>query len=164
MTPRDHVVELCHDLMNKAMQAEAHAAEFDYPSYSTPERVREQALRFYGWTHDLRERVATQVPHIKHWTIHEGDYSQILGVQPTEAATWFVDPPYVQAGRHYSYGSDYVHYPYLAEWCRNLRGQVIVCEQSGADWLPSRDIGAIKANPRSLSLSSREAVWLKEAA
>lgn len=119
-------------------------------------RLREQGRKFYGWSESLRERVATQVPYIKHWRVNQGDWT--LAVQYIRpATTWFVDPPYVGAGKHYKFGPDHVNYGLLAEWCQRLPGQVVVCEQSGADWLPFRDIGSIKANPR--SRVSREAVW-----
>lgn len=125
-------------------------------------KLREQGRKFYGWTAELRQRVADQVPHINHWTIIEGDYT-IAGPgygRPSHTrrpATWFVDPPYEQMGSHYKYGSDCVSYGHLADWCRSLPGQPIVCEASGADWLPFRDIGTAKSGPR--SLSAREAVW-----
>jgi hypothetical protein len=118
-------------------------------------KLREQGRKFYGWTHEMRERVATQVPYIKHWTITQGNYTDI---EPDHAGvTWFIDPPYEDAGRHYEYGSDGIDYDELATWCRSRLGQPIVCESPGAKWLPFRDIGAVKSGPR--SGSSREAVW-----
>lgn len=52
-------------------------------------------------------------------------------------ATWFIDPPYRgRPGSHYRYGSKLIDYTNLAAWCQMLPGQVIVCEQHGADWLP----------------------------
>jgi len=36
-------------------------------------KLREAGRTLYGWTHELRERVATQVPFIKHWHVHEAD-------------------------------------------------------------------------------------------
>jgi hypothetical protein len=117
-------------------------------------KLREQGRKLYGWTHELRERVATQVPYIKHWRIHEGDYT--IAHHGAEA-TWFVDPPYATAGKHYRYGSDYVSYGSLADWCRALKGQPIVCESPEADWLPFRALGQVKSGPR--TQSTREAVW-----
>lgn len=117
-------------------------------------RLREQGRKFYGWTHELRERVAAQVPHIKHWRIHIDDMpnASICGTR-----TWFVDPPYVGAGKHYKFGPEQVRYAALAEWCKTRHGQVIVCEAEGANWLPFRSIGAIKSGPR--TRTTREACW-----
>jgi len=124
-------------------------------------RLREMGRRFYGWTAEWRWRVAQQVPHIKHWQVNQADYT-CLNQYPMAPATWFVDPPYVDAGKHYKFGPDGISYTRLAEWCKALPGQVIACEQSGASWLPFKDIGSIKSGPR--TKTSAEAVWIKEAA
>jgi hypothetical protein len=29
-----------------------------------------------------------------------------------------------------------INYQHLSQWCQNLRGQVIVCENTKSDWLP----------------------------
>jgi hypothetical protein len=126
-------------------------------------KLREQGRTMYGWSAELRQRVADQVPHIKHWQIHEGDYTlssafeepnQILMAEPS---TWFIDPPYEDAGKHYKYGPDYINYGHLAEWCRERPGQPIVCESPDAGWLPFRALGVVKSGPR--STTTREAVW-----
>jgi site-specific DNA-adenine methylase len=117
-------------------------------------KLRDAGRKLYGWTHELRERVATQVPHIKHWTINEGDYHLLYD---TTIATWFIDPPYEHAGKHYRYGSDYVNYAQLAVWCQERRGQPIVCESPDATWLPFRPLGVVKSGPR--TQTTREAVW-----
>lgn len=125
-------------------------------------KLRDAGRKFYGWTHEMRERVATQVPFIKHWQVHQADYT-IVGpgwnqpVIESQPATWFVDPPYVGAGKHYKFGPDYVNYAHLGEWCRALPGQTIVCESPDATWLPFRSIGTVKSGPR--SRQTREAVW-----
>lgn len=116
-------------------------------------KLREQGRKFYGWSEALRERVATQVKAIRHWRIIEDDYR----AAPDVSATWFIDPPYIAAGKHYTHGSADINYEQLAAWCESRRGQMIVCEQSGATWLPFRDLGSIKAGPR--SRVSQEAVW-----
>ncbi len=120
-------------------------------------RLREQGRKFYGWTHEYRERVATQVPCIKHWRISEGHFDlPIRG-----ARTRFIDSPYNnEAGEHYVYGREYVNFAQLAAWCLAQEGQTIVCEQSGASWLDFRDIGSVKAGPR--SRTTAEAVWLSD--
>lgn len=117
-------------------------------------RLRTLGRKFYGWTDALRERVAEQVPRIKHWEIIEGDYT----LAPDIEATWFVDAMYQgEAGEHYVYGSQGFDYEALARWCRTRRGQKIVCEGDGAVWLPFRAHGDFKAGPR--SERTREVVW-----
>lgn len=103
---------------------------------------------------ELRERVASQVPHVKHWRVHEGNYD----IEPANTwCTWFVDPPYEHAGRHYRHGSADLNYAQLGEWCQALRGHRIVCEHPSATWLPFRSLGAVKSGPR--SRKAMEAVW-----
>lgn len=94
-----------------------------------------------AWGAAVRRRIAAQVESIRHWTLIEGDYT----AAPDIDATWFIDPPYVKAGKHYRFGSRTLDYPRLADWCRLRRGQVMVCENVGADWLPFRPYINIKS-------------------
>ena len=108
-----------------------------------------------GWSPVFRERVASQVEHIRHWQIIEGDYT----AAPDVAATWFVDPPYNnKAGSYYVHSR--VDYASLAAWCRTRRGQVIVCENEGADWLPFRPFAVLKAGIN--GKGSREVIWTND--
>lgn len=85
------------------------------------------------WGPKVRERIAGQVDAIKHWRVVLGDYREL----PPARATWFIDAPYSgPAGR--KYGFNRIDYPELGRWCQTRRGQVIVCEAQGADWLPFR--------------------------
>jgi site-specific DNA-adenine methylase len=107
------------------------------------------------WGSKIRSRVAEQVQFIKHWTVIEGDYSQ----SPTnEIATFFVDPPYQKAGSHYRVSSKKLDFNILGHWCKKLNGQIIVCEQQGATWLPFEPFLDVK----SMSGKSKEAVWISE--
>ncbi len=49
-------------------------------------------------------------------------------------ATWFVDPPYQNMGKLYK--ENKIDYQELGTYCRERLGQVMVCENEGADWLP----------------------------
>lgn len=109
------------------------------------------------WGERVRNTIASQVDLIRHWQIHHGDYSRVPVVGP---ATWFIDPPYQQAGRHYYHGSADINYAQLAAWCRGRTGQVIVCENAGATWLPFvplSDVKTTRAGRRSI-----EVVWQKD--
>lgn len=109
------------------------------------------------WGSTIRERIASQLEAIRHWTILEGSYEQA----PDLPATWYVDPPYQVAGKHYRCKS--VDYTKLSEWCQSRPGQVIVCENEGADWLPFRRFADIKSNPSSRGKSySAEVIWTKD--
>ena len=103
------------------------------------------------WGERVRERLAQQVPAIKHWSVIEGSYDDL----ENEQATWFVDPPYQVAGKSYVHGSDTIDYDHLGNWCRSRNGQVIVCENEGAKWLPFRPFCETKGTRK----QSREVVW-----
>jgi site-specific DNA-adenine methylase len=123
-----------------------------------------------GGTHDssfwgavIRERIASQVPAIRHWQIITGSYARIDTVADLEA-TWFIDPPYAGQGKHYRFGSSGIDYARLGMWCRHRRGQVIVCEQQGAAWLPFQPFLTIKANEsRHGKKRSHEVIWTNTA-
>ena len=110
------------------------------------------------WSPRCRARLARTAEAIKHWTIIHGDYTDAPDIE----ATWFIDPPYQVAGR--SYRESAVDYPALAEWCKRRRGQVMVCENEGATWLPFRPfcetVGAMKDG--SSRRRSKEAIWTPE--
>jgi len=118
-----------------------------------------------GWM-KLRDRAARQVDRIRHWQVIEGDYTCAQNIK----ATWFVDPPYHIAGGRasksergrvrYPFGADDIDFPALAAWCRSRIGQVIVCEQSGATWLPFRPIGETQSVG---DRRSGEVMWLNDA-
>lgn len=109
------------------------------------------------WGDRVRGTIASQVDAIRHWEIRQASYESISEF-PT--ATWFVDPPYQVAGKHYKHGSGSIDFEHLGDWCRALSGQVIVCENDGADWLPFKPLADIKTT-RS-GRRSLEMIWTTE--
>lgn len=107
------------------------------------------------WGDAIKNRIASQVPLIKHWKIYNTSYDNA----PNIKATWFIDPPYSgNAGKMYS--CKFNDYEKLASYCQNRIGQTIVCEQTGATWLPFENLCSIRSNPSSRGKSySAEAVW-----
>jgi hypothetical protein len=96
--------------------------------------------------------VAEQAPLVRHWTIIEGDYT----LAPNDKATWFIDAPYQRAGARatapkdkgrvrYPNGADDIDFKALAEWSLSRRGQVIACENVGANWLPFTPLRATQS-------------------
>lgn len=106
------------------------------------------------WGDRVRSSIASQVDSIRHWRLFECDYRSCPVVGP---ATWFVDPPYQGAGKHYTFGSSGIDYQELGGWCRSRVGQVIVCENEGACWLPFRPLADIKTARR--GRRSLESIW-----
>lgn len=110
------------------------------------------------WGNAARDHVAASVEKIRHWRIIEGGYVSL----PNKHATWFVDPPYIGLPL---YGSKNIDYERLALWCRSRRGQVIVCEQDSARWLPFMKFRKIVTGRRGQTCSrgdSAEGIWEKK--
>lgn len=127
---------------------------------------RDSPWRFWG--PEIRERVANDAAQIGHWRVIEGGYESAPHIE----ATWFVDPPYcgatkasrytgggpivhAPAGDRYRFGAKRIDFSELGRWCRMRRGQTIVCEGPGADWLPFAPFGDVKGQ----SGTSKELVW-----
>jgi len=118
-------------------------------------QLREMGRKFEGWGDGMKARVSSQVPLIRHWKIIEGNYTD---APELEEATWFVDPPYNnQAGSYYVHHS--LDFPALGDWCRSRPGQVIACENEGADWLPFKPFAVLKAGVN--GKGSHEVIWEK---
>lgn len=110
--------------------------------------------RWRSKTSRIVKRMAEDVGKVKHWQVRHCDYRELPNVE----ATWFVDSPYSKQGTNYPYGSKDLDFGKLAEWCRTRRGQVIVCEALGADWLDFNPLGIQHGSRR----STVEVVWLNE--
>lgn len=101
-----------------------------------------------SWARD-KQRIADSLWKIRHWKIEKRGYVLI----PNQTATWFVDPPYKNTqerpGNSDRYPEGNIDYSFLAAWCRARRGQVIVCEGEGADYLPFELLATTNANTNS---------------
>lgn len=84
-------------------------------------------MNFNSWSKD-KIRIARDLYKIKHWKFVLGDYRCLKNTN----ATWYIDAPY-QFQKLYKKNN--VDYSSLSEWCKSRKGQVIVCEQSTADWM-----------------------------
>ena len=105
---------------------------------------------------NVHQRLTHFLPKIAHWVLlPRGDYSQVQW----HDATWFIDPPYQQIGKAKPYTFHDIDYEVLARWCRSRRGQVIVCENDGAQWLPFEPLTS--AQSRGNTAPSHEAVWTR---
>lgn len=97
----------------------------------------------------LKKRVLEYLPLIRHWKVTCLDYTEMPDVE----ATWFIDPPYSNGGSRYV--KNHMDYGQLAEWCRSRRGQVIVCENGEADWLPFRHLVSVYGQKK----HTKELIW-----
>lgn len=106
---------------------------------------------FNSWNKD-KKRIARDLYKIRHWKIILGSYEDL----DNESGTWFVDPPYQKGGELYKVNK--IDYSHLAEWCKSRIGQVIVCENTAADWLPFYPMKTLHGQAR----KTTEAIWSNE--
>lgn len=78
-----------------------------------------------------KKKIATQLFKIKHWQIRCESYNDIKN----EKATWFIDPPYQYGGHVYPHSNKNIDFNHLSTWSMGRQGQVIVCENTKADWM-----------------------------
>lgn len=96
-------------------------------------------------------RIASQLFKIRHWEIRHGSYEEI----ENEHATWFIDPPYQFGGHAYKHSNKKIDFKHLAKWSMSRQGQVIVCENTKADWMPFKPM----IDQFVLTGKNREAIW-----
>jgi hypothetical protein len=53
---------------------------------------------------------------------------------------------YEKFGKHYAYNN--INYAGLAEWCKQRRGYIQVCENVGASWLPLQAFSLVNTTRR----------------
>ena len=122
---------------------------FTNPSSAQPKR---SVGKFHIWHEKNRKRLSEDVNKIRHWEILLGDYRDI----PNQEATWFIDPPYQgNGGKYYKHGNKGIDYNELSLWVQDRKGQVIVCENSEANWLPFRPLKRLQGQRH----KTNEVIW-----
>lgn len=93
---------------------------------------------------------------VKHWKIYNDTYKNIENIE----ATWFIDPPYEYGGIYYhsSASNKLINYEELAKWCLERKGEIIVCENSKANWLPFEPLAKLKGQLH----NTLEVIYYKE--
>ena len=105
----------------------------------------------YNTWGEAKIRIADDVQKIKHWKVILGSYEDL----ENEEATWFIDPPYQFGGEWYVKSTKNIDFYKLAEWCQGRKGQVIVCENTKADWLPFKPMVEMQGT----MFRTTEAIW-----
>lgn len=100
---------------------------------------------------DLK-RIAKSLFKIRHWEIILGTFEDI----DNHEATWFIDPPYQFGGEHYKESNKNLNFQSLSNWCKSRKGQVIVCENTKANWM---DFRPMVLNKGSNNKKTGEAIW-----
>lgn len=96
--------------------------------------------------------IANQLFKIKHWEIIHGSYEDI----ENENATWFIDAPYQVGGMGYK--ENKIDFNLLASWSRSRDGQVIVCENTKANWMDFIPL----VNIHGAMSDTTEAIWTNQ--
>ena len=93
---------------------------------------KKSPANFCGWSVSNRLKLSDDVKKVKHWKIINGDYTTVNNYE----ATWFIDPPYQgNGGKYYKHGNKNFDYKALKNWVLQRNGQIIVCENSQANWM-----------------------------
>lgn len=93
--------------------------------------------------------IKKHLENIKHWNIVKGCYKDI----PDQEATWFIDPPYQHGG--YVYVENKIDYNHLRRWSKSRKGQIIVCENTKANWMDFKPMLTMNGSTR----KTTEAIW-----
>lgn len=99
----------------------------------------------------LYSNISSNLHKIKHWEVRHCNYWEI----PNQEATWFIDPPYQFGGDRYVHSSKSINFYDLSVWCKSRQGQVIVCENTKADWMDFRPL----KDMRGCKHKTTEAIW-----
>jgi site-specific DNA-adenine methylase len=108
------------------------------------------------WGEFVKNRILKNLKLIRHWEVYNSSY--IYSIQ--DRATYFIDPPYEIKGQAYKYHD--INYKRLGDWCKSLKGQIIVCENTGATWLPFQPFCDAPSLKGKKTGKSAEAVYIHE--
>ncbi len=97
------------------------------------------------------ESISSQLFKIKHWEIRNDSYENI----ENESATWFIDPPYQFGGHEYKCSNKNIDFKHLSNWSIGRSGQVIVCENTKADWMEFKPMVEMQG----AMFKTTEAIW-----
>jgi site-specific DNA-adenine methylase len=118
----------------------------------------------------IKDKLQWAHEKVQGWQITNLPYDQVipnpgafdLPFEVALSATWFIDPPYDNpAGRRYR--QQVVDYGRLRDYCLSRKGQVIVCENQGATWLPFEPVVARRGiRSRYQKSNANEAIYTLE--
>jgi site-specific DNA-adenine methylase len=107
---------------------------------------------FCAWNEKNKKILIENIEKVRHWKILNDNYKNLENIE----ATWFIDPPYFgNGGKYYRHGNKKIDYSELSEWCKSRKGQVIVCENSEANWLDFKPLINIKGQKH----KTTEVIW-----
>lgn len=113
---------------------------YSNPSSAVPKKTVTKRGEI-GWERH-KNFLVNNLYKVKHWKIYNKSYDELENIQ----GTWYIDPPYKFGGEYYhsSASNKHIDYEKLAEWCLSRKGEIIVCENDKADWLPFSPLVELK--------------------
>ena len=107
------------------------------------------------WGEYQRDRLANDSKKCANWEIHLSDFS----LSDSIYGTWFIDPPYFHAGKHYKH--PFSDYEKLAEFSKRQKNQVIVCEEMRNNEMPLwMEFNILAANHLTINKrKAQEVIW-----
>lgn len=115
---------------------------------------KKSPAKFNKWNENTIKDLANDLKKIKHWKITNLDYKDLENTE----ATWFIDPPYQgNGGQYYKLSNKHIDYSYLSNWCKERNGQVMVCENTEADWMDFKSLIDIQGQKH----KTTEVIWVK---
>ena len=122
------------------------------PGSSTPKK---SPGKFCKWDENMRAKLVLDARKVNHWKLIKDDYT----MAPDIEATWYIDPPYQgNGGQYYMISNKHLDYVQLADWCRSRKGQIIVCENSEADWMDFKPLIDIQGQKH----KTKEVIWTNQ--
>lgn len=106
----------------------------------------------------VKRKLREVIPEVAHWRITNVSYEDLANIP----ATWFIDPPYKNpAGARYR-TSD-IDYDNLGWWVLGRKGDVICCENYGANWLPFEPFehGHVSIRSRYQKANAKEVMYYR---
>jgi len=107
---------------------------------------------FCDWDDKHRKLLSEELYKIKHWIIKNDSYETAENIK----ATWFIDSPYQISGKYYTNWK--IDFDFLGSWCKERKGQVIVCENAGSTWLDFEPLVDLKGQKHKRS----EVIYYRE--
>ena len=120
------------------------------PGSAMPKKTARERSR---WSKNKVD-IAKNLYKIRHWSVITGEYNCTDNIK----ATWYIDSPYFDGGKYYRINSSKLDYAVLGNWCKSRSGQVIVCENTKADWLDFKPLVEMNGQLH----KTMEAIWTKE--
>lgn len=138
----DGLVEICRAEANQGTQG--------------AKGVHDQITSMGAKCWKVKRKLREVIPEVANWKITNASYDDLANVE----AAWFVDPPYSnKAGARYRTSN--IDYDQLGWWVLGRRGQVICCENYGANWLPFNKLEHPRVSIRSRyqRANAQEVIW-----